>query len=97
VCLAEHGEGLSHPGRGAQVDPQLTPPLATLVVVLISRRLGLRARQVARAQAPTLTAQDVRRVLRNVVLFSLACEAVAAAVLSTRFALAYDMGPGSVA
>lgn len=64
--------------------------LATLVVVLISRRLGLRARLVAQAQAPTLTAQDVRRVLRNVLLFSLACEAIAATILSTRFALAYE-------
>lgn len=69
--------------------------LATLVVVLISRRLGLRARLVAQAQAPTLTAQDVRRVLRNVVLFSLACEAIAAAILSARFAIAYEPHLGS--
>lgn len=63
--------------------------LATLVVVVLSRRLGLRARLLAQAQARTMTAQDVRRVVRNVVLFSLGCELVAALVLSARFAVTY--------
>lgn len=64
--------------------------LATLVVVLVSRRLGLRARLLAQAQTRTLTVRDVRRVVRNVALFSLVCEIVAATVLTARFALAHD-------
>lgn len=63
--------------------------LGTLVVVVLSRRLGLRARLIAQAQARTLSLQDVRRVVRNVVLFSLASEVVVAVILSTRL-LAYE-------
>ncbi|RZU34138.1 TrkH family potassium uptake protein [Blastococcus saxobsidens] len=64
--------------------------LATLVALLLSRRLGLRARLIAQAETKSLSGSDVRRVIGRVVLFSLACEAVAAAVLTTRFALGYD-------
>jgi trk system potassium uptake protein len=64
--------------------------LATLVALLLSRRLGLRARLIAQAETKSLSGSDVRRVVGRVVLFSLACEAVAAAVLTTRFALGYD-------
>src|ERR671910_3533165 len=42
--------------------------LGTLLVVLVSRRLGLRARLIAQAQARTLSLADVRRVIRNVTL-----------------------------
>jgi trk system potassium uptake protein TrkH len=65
--------------------------LATLVVVLVSRRLGLRARLIAQAQSRALSAADVRRVVRNVTMFSLSCEAVVAAVLATRFATGHAM------
>lgn len=64
--------------------------VATLLAVLLSRRLGLRARLVAQAETKSLSGTDVRRVVRNVVLFSLGCEAVLALVLSARFVLAYD-------
>ncbi|MGY1719505.1 TrkH family potassium uptake protein [Blastococcus sp. SYSU DS0552] len=64
--------------------------LASLVALLLSRRLGLRARLIAQAETKSLSAADVRRVIVRVVLFSLACEAVAAAMLTTRFALGYD-------
>lgn len=60
--------------------------VASLMVVLLSRRLGLRARLVAQAQTRTLTVRDVGRVVRNVILFSLVSESVIAAVLVTRFA-----------
>ena len=63
--------------------------LATLVALLLSRRLGLRARLVAQTETKALSASDVRRVVGRVVVFSLACEAVAAAVLTARFALGY--------
>jgi trk system potassium uptake protein TrkH len=68
--------------------------LATLLAVLLSRRLGLRARLVAQAETKALTAADVRRVVRNVVLFSLVSEAVLATVLVGRLLLAYDEGIG---
>jgi len=71
--------------------------LSTLLVVLVSRRLGLRARLIAQAQARTLTLADVRRVLRNVTAFSLASEVVVAAVLTARFLLEHDMSPGTAA
>ena len=71
--------------------------VASLLVVLVSRRLGLRARLAARAQSGNLDLSDVRRVLRNVVLFSLAGEAVAAVALALRLATAYDVAPGRAA
>jgi trk system potassium uptake protein len=64
--------------------------LATLFALLLSRRLGLRARLIAQAETKALSAADVRRVVRRVVVFSLATEAVVAVVLATRFATGYD-------
>lgn len=64
--------------------------VATLIVMLLSRRLGLRARNVVQAETKALSAADLRRVVRNVVLFSLAIEAVVAIVLTGRFAVGHD-------
>ena len=64
--------------------------LASLLALLLSRRLGLRARLVAQAETKALSASDVRRIIRTVVIFSLASEAVVAAVLAIRFAVGYD-------
>ncbi|MFB4274311.1 TrkH family potassium uptake protein [Nonomuraea sp. MTCD27] len=63
--------------------------LATLFTLLVSGRLGLRARIVAQAETKTLSMSDVRKVVLKVVLFSLLCEAVAAAVLTGRFLIGY--------
>jgi trk system potassium uptake protein len=68
--------------------------VATLLVVLVSRRLGLRARLMARAQSGPLDLSDVRRVLRNVVLFSLVGEALTAAVLAVRLVLGHGVPVG---
>lgn len=68
--------------------------LASLMVVLVSRRLGLRARLVAQAQTRTLTVRDVGRVVRNVTIFSLVSEVVVAVILAARFAVTYDMAVG---
>jgi len=67
--------------------------VASLLVVLVSRRLGTRARLVAQAQSGNLDISDVRRVLRNVVLFSLAGEALTAVALALRLATAYGAPP----
>ena len=71
--------------------------LATLFALLLSRRLGLRARLIAQAETRALSAADVRRVIRRVVAFSLASEAVVAVVLAARFATGYDQSLPSAA
>ncbi|MFC8847265.1 MULTISPECIES: TrkH family potassium uptake protein [unclassified Micromonospora] len=63
--------------------------LATLFTVLLSRRLGLRARFLAQAETKSLNLSDVRGVVRRIVVFSLLSEAVVAALLALRFATAY--------
>jgi trk/ktr system potassium uptake protein len=69
--------------------------VASLLVVLVSRRLGLRARLVAQAQSGSLDLSDVRRVLRNVVLFSLVGEALTALALGGRLVAGYGVAPGA--
>ena len=64
--------------------------LASLFAVLVSRRLGLRSRLLAQAETKALRASDVRRVIRNLVIFSLTCEFVVAIVLTLRFFASYD-------
>ncbi|GAA3347050.1 potassium transporter TrkG [Amorphoplanes nipponensis] len=69
--------------------------LATLLTVLLSRRLGLRARFLAQAETKSLDLTDVRGVVRRIVLFSLGCEAVVAAALTARFLVGYRESAGS--
>ncbi|MFY1576282.1 TrkH family potassium uptake protein [Verrucosispora sp. WMMD703] len=64
--------------------------LATLFTVLLSRRLGLRARFLAQAETKSLNLGDVRGVVRRIVVFSLVSEAVVATLLTIRFATAYQ-------
>ncbi|HUR74199.1 MAG TPA: potassium transporter TrkG [Sporichthya sp.] len=71
--------------------------LATVIALVLSRRLGLRARLLIQAETKTLRLQDVRRVLRSIVQFSLGTEAVVAAVLTVRFATHYDESWGRAA
>ncbi|MFR9800691.1 TrkH family potassium uptake protein [Pseudonocardia sp. RS010] len=68
--------------------------LATLFVIVVSRRLGLRARLVAQAQSRAVTAADVRQVVTGVVLFAVVGEILLALVLAVRFATAYAEPPG---
>jgi trk system potassium uptake protein TrkH len=71
--------------------------LATLLTVLLSRRLGLRGRLLAQAETKAIGLHDLRRVVRNIVLFSLISEIVVALVLTARFATTYDepFGPAA--
>jgi trk system potassium uptake protein len=71
--------------------------LATMLALLLSRRLGLRARLIAQAETKALSAADVRRIVLRVVIFSLATEAVVAVVLGVRFATGYDQSLPSAA
>jgi trk system potassium uptake protein TrkH len=68
--------------------------LATLFALLLAGRLGLRARLAAQAETKTLRMTDVRRVVRNVVLFSLLSELAVALILTGRFALGYGQSFG---
>lgn len=68
--------------------------MATLLSVLVSRRLGLRGRLIAQAETRTLALGDVRVVLGRIAVTVLACEAVVAVVLALRFWAGYDYPPG---
>ncbi|CAN5214366.1 MAG: TrkH family potassium uptake protein [Nocardioides sp.] len=64
--------------------------LASLVGLLLSRRMGLRTRLNAAAETKSIGLGDVRAVLVGVAKVSLLFEAVTAALLTCRFALGYD-------
>jgi trk system potassium uptake protein len=66
--------------------------LASLVGLLISRRLGLRTRLIAAAETKHIGLGDVSRVIVGVIKVSLLFEAVTAVLLTARFALGYDVG-----
>lgn len=68
--------------------------LATVLGLLISRRLGLSSRLVAASSTRTVGLGDVRSVLVGVLRVTLAVEAVTAAVLTVRFATTYGQPPG---
>jgi Trk-type K+ transport system membrane component len=73
----------------AQVGGLGIMTMATVFTLLVSGRLGLRARIATQTETKTLSSSDVRRLVLKVVVFSLSCEAVAAAVLTGRFMLGY--------
>jgi trk system potassium uptake protein TrkH len=62
---------------------------ATLLGLLVSRRLGLRRRLVAHAETRSLALGDVTEVLWLVLRVTLAVEALTACILTLRLALAY--------
>ncbi|KAF4405165.1 MULTISPECIES: TrkH family potassium uptake protein [Streptomyces] len=63
---------------------------ASLLGLLISHRMGLRARLTAAAETKTLGLGDVRSVVAGVVRVSLLLEAVTALALTLRFGAGYD-------
>ncbi|HEY5979188.1 MAG TPA: TrkH family potassium uptake protein [Microlunatus sp.] len=63
--------------------------VATLLAIVFARRLGLRARLLVQAETKAVTAADLRRVVRNIVVFSLVTEAAAAIALAARFMIRY--------
>lgn len=69
--------------------------LASVLALVVARRLGLRSRLIAQAETGALDLGDVRRILVGVAAFSLLFESIAAIVLTLRFALAYDFPVGS--
>lgn len=63
--------------------------LASLLVLLIGRRLGMRASMLAAAESRTLAVEDVRRVVLGIVVIAATIESVVAAILTARFWLHY--------
>jgi trk system potassium uptake protein len=63
---------------------------ASLLGLLISRRMGLRSRLTAATETKTVGLGDVRTVVTGVVKVSLVFEAATAVVLTLRFLLGYD-------
>ncbi len=68
--------------------------LASLLGLLVSRRMGLRSRLTAAAETKSIGIGDVRAVLLGVLRVTAVFEAATAVVLTTRFLLGYDMSPG---
>lgn len=64
--------------------------LASLLTLVVWRRLGLRSRLTAAAETKSIGPGDVRRVLFGVFLITITFEIVVAALLTARFATAYD-------
>ena len=71
--------------------------LASLLGLLVARRLGLRTRLTAQTETKSLGLGDVRRVLVGVAAFSLVFELLAALILTLRLHTAYDEPLGQAA
>ncbi|WP_373694012.1 TrkH family potassium uptake protein [Parafrankia sp. BMG5.11] len=70
---------------------------ASLLGLLVSRRLGVRIRLLTAAETQSFGLGDVRRVVRAVALVTFTVEAVIAAVLFLRLWLTYDRSPARAA
>ncbi|MBB3095085.1 potassium uptake TrkH family protein [Actinoplanes campanulatus] len=64
--------------------------LATLLSMLVSRRLGLRGRLLAQAESAGLTGANLAGLLRRVAMVMLIAESAITVVLTLRFWLGYD-------
>lgn len=69
--------------------------LASLLGLLVSRRLGLRMQLSAQTETKSLGLGDVRRVVGRVVAVSLAFEFVLAVILTVRLLTGYGYAPGT--
>ncbi|RUQ98258.1 TrkH family potassium uptake protein [Labedella endophytica] len=68
--------------------------LATLLGLLVARRLGLRTRLTAVSETHTVAVGDVRRVLKGVALITLTTQGIVALILAGRWMIGYDKGLG---
>lgn len=64
--------------------------LASLLALLVSRRIGLKGRLLAQSETKALGLGDVRAVLVGVAVFSLLFESLAAVAIATRLLTGYD-------
>ena len=68
--------------------------LSSLIVLVISRRIGLRQRLIAAAETRSMNLGEIRRLVLGVALLSLVVEAVVAAALCLRFWISHDVALG---
>lgn len=71
--------------------------LASLLGLLVTRRLGLRMQRSAQTETKTLGLGEVRQVVTGVIVVSLVVEAVTAVALTTRLAAGYGEPLGRAA
>ncbi|WP_459346270.1 TrkH family potassium uptake protein [Arthrobacter sp. MDT3-44] len=64
--------------------------LATLLALLVRKRLGIRSQLVAQSESHTVNFGDVRRVLIRVAVIMAIVESTTAVILTARFRIAYD-------
>lgn len=64
---------------------------ATVLIVLLSRRIGLRTRLTAAVETKAIGLGDMRSIVLGVIKASLLIEALVAVVLTQRFATRYEM------
>jgi trk system potassium uptake protein len=69
--------------------------LASLLALLVARRLGLRGRLIAQAERAAPELSDIRRLVLSVVLLSAVFESIAAIVLTLRLWISYDLAFGA--
>lgn len=67
---------------------------ASLLGLLMSRRMGLHTRLMAAAETRTIELGDVRRAVLGVIAVSAGAEIVVATILTARFLTTYDQSPG---
>jgi trk system potassium uptake protein len=70
---------------------------ASLLGLLVARRMGLRSRVLTAAETRALGLGDVRRVVRGVALVSFTVEVIVAIVVGLRLWLGYDLAAGQAA
>lgn len=68
--------------------------LATVIAVIFFRRMGLSARLAVQAESKTISAADIRGILKRIFFFSIAVEFATAVLLALRFAITYDYSAG---
>ncbi|PWR09739.1 ATPase [Micromonospora acroterricola] len=68
--------------------------VAALVILVVSRQLGLRNRLLVQAETAEFGIGDVGRLLRRIAVTVFACEAVMTALVAGRLWLTYDYPPG---
>jgi trk system potassium uptake protein len=71
--------------------------LASLLGLVVARRLGLRSRLTAAAETKALGIGDIRSVVLGVLRITIVFELMTTVVLSLRFLVGYDMSPGRAA
>lgn len=67
--------------------------LASVLTLLVARKIGLRMQLVAASESQSFRLGDTKKVLRGVIALSLICEGAIALFLTSRFFVGYDYNP----